>query len=532
MLFPNYSNRSLTKIPTPPRHVVTGLSWDAFGGCQTATIESSGGVTEMAALFNWLRYGVEIVDTPGRKVWWGFINAVYVKNGPIEIGLTLDGMANSVKVAYSYVAPGTNEVGTRKTTSAYTNTDSITEFGTIEVVVSQGGLNDATAIAMAERYLADHKFPMGAAQVEGTGRPYGLQPAQRSSQATVRIECKGWINSLQWRYATVSQTGPSFMTSTTWYNVGDTSTNTKRLQQFTVGAAGIYVVGITANLKKTGAPTDNLTPEIFALDGSGNPTGTALITGASWAGASLTTSGVMYRDEFTTPVTLSPSTMYGIVWARSSAVDGSNYFMVTGDNTAGYTGGASKTWNGSAWSAETAYDLNFRININALLETTQQIKDLETTYGDYITYCDIVTASGVTTGANRDGDTTVYEIMRELAGFGGPNDRRLLLTVTAERVLMVEEEGASTAYAHYLDTSGRFTTTGGTVLPPYLPPVGKWIKIKDFIPGAGNPAYLANATVQFLEGADWSISSGMTPRFRGQPEIGDLMRLAGNGGYE
>jgi hypothetical protein len=65
-----------------------------------------------------------------------------------------------------------------------------------------------------------------------------------------------------------------------------------------------------------------------------------------------------------------------------------------------------------------------------------------------------------------------------------------------------------------------------------MPPVGRWIKIKDFIPGAGNPIYIANATVQFLEGADWNINTGLTPRFRGQPEITDLVRLAGTGGYE
>jgi hypothetical protein len=165
------------------------------------------------------------------------------------------------------------------------------------------------------------------------------------------------------------------------------------------------------------------------------------------------------------------------------------------------------------------------------METTQQIKDLETTYGDYIVATDIVTASGVSTPSNRDGDITVLDIMRELAGYGGPNDLRLRLTVTAERVLMVEEEEAQTAYTHYMDTSGRILTTGETVLPPYMPPVGRWIKIKDFIPGAGNPIYLANATMQFLEGADWSESGGLTPRFRGQADIADLATLAGSGGY-
>jgi hypothetical protein len=98
--------------------------------------------------------------------------------------------------------------------------------------------------------------------------------------------------------------------------------------------------------------------------------------------------------------------------------------------------------------------------------------------------------------------------------------------------MMIEEEEDAKSYAYYMDTSGQIMTVGESILPPYTPPVGRWIKIKDFIPGAGNPVYIANATVQFLEGADWSINSGLTPRFRGQSDISALTRLAGNGGYE
>ena len=534
MLIPTYLERDLkTPAATSRPHVVTALSWDSFGGCQSATIESYGGAAELATMFNWLRYGVEVKDQSGRDVWQGYVSAVYVRNGPIEIGLTLDGMANSVQVAYSFVSPGTNTVGTRKITTAVTNADSIAEFGTIEAVISQGGLTDTAASDMAKRYLADHKFPMGAASAQGTGRPYGYMPAQRGTFASVRLECKGWIYTLGWRYANVTKTGPSFTdAAATVVNLGDNAARTYLMQQFTVSTTAIYTVGATVYVRKNNSPTDNLVVGIYALDGSGNPTGSALASG-TYAAASLTTGGAWTRVTFGTPYTLSAGVQYGLQLSRSGAIDGTNYMRVNTDAGLGYAGGAFKVWDTSTWAAySTDVDMIFRIEINALLETSQQIKDLETTYGDYITYTDIITASGVSVGANRDGDTTVYDVIRELCGYGGPNDRRLRVTVTPQRVMMIEEEEDAKSYAYYMDTSGQIMTVGESILPPYTPPVGRWIKIKDFIPGAGNPVYINNATVQFLEGADWSINSGLTPRFRGQSDISALTRLAGNGGYE
>jgi hypothetical protein len=511
------------------------MSWDVFGGCDTATITAYGGATILTGLYNWLRYGVTIVDKNGRKVWWGYVNAVYVMDGPIEIGLSLDEMANSVQVAYSYVQPGTNEVGTRKITTAVTNTDSITEFGTKEIVVSQGGLTDTAASDMATRYLADHKFPTGTASVMGTGQPYGYFPAQRGTFARVRLECKGWINTLAWRYANVTKAGVEANTGTPpGYALGDAAANTQVGQTFTVGTTNIYFTGISLYIRQQGSPTDNVTVEIYAVDGSGNPTGSALLTGATFLYTEMGTgSGTAkwIRHDFTTPYTLTAGTQYIIVCARTGAVDGTNYFLMGGNSAGSYAGGIRKTYNPTTWT-DTATDIMFRVNINQLLETSQQIKDLETTYGNFITYTDIITASGVSIGANRDGDVTVYDVIKELCSYGGPNDRRMKVTVTSERVLMVEEEEASTVYKYYIDTSGRIISTGEVVLPPYMPPVGRWIYIKDFIPGAGNPIYLANAMVQYLEGADWSLSGGLTPRFRGQADINDLVRLAGAGGYE
>jgi hypothetical protein len=535
MLFPTYQTRDRSTYKTPLRaHVVESLSWDVLGGCQAASISTYGGAGELWNMTSYLGCPVEIVDGQGRRVWWGFVNDVLINSGVTELGLTLDNMANSVQVAYSFVAPGSNEVGTRKTTTAVTNADSITEYGTKEFIVSQAGMADAAATDLAARYLADHKLPQRLFTPGGTGRAYDFLPAQKSTFFTVRLNCRGYFDKMNWRYANVSKTGPSFSTTDTGYNLGDAAANTQMMQQFTVGSTAIYVVAASIYVRRQGSPTDNVTMEIYALDGSGNPTGTALATGASLSYTLMGTgagTAIWLRDDFTTPVTLSAGVQYGLVIARSGAVNASNYFVIGGDSAAGYTGGIRKTYNPTTWT-NTTTDLMFRININALLETTQQVRDLITTYGGTdIIYTDIITASGVSTGANRDGDTTVWEVIKDLLSHGGPNDRRMKATVTAERVLMVEEEEAPTSYAFVQDSGGRLLTTGGSPLPPYMPPVGRWVKIKDAIPGAGDAGLLADATLQFLEGADWSLQSGLNPRYRGQPDVGDIVRLAGSGGY-
>lgn len=139
-------------------------------------------------------------------------------------------------------------------------------------------------------------------------------------------------------------------------NVGDDTTN-YRSQSFTTGAADYYIEALTLKLHKTGSPTGNLAVEIYAASGD-NPTGSAL-SSVNFDVSTLTGSATDYKITFSSPLAVSPSTKYVLRLFYDGDV--SNYVVVT-DSNAGYSGGAeSYSTNGSSWTAQTGYDIYFKL---------------------------------------------------------------------------------------------------------------------------------------------------------------------------
>ena len=70
------------------------------------------------------------------------------------------------------------------------------------------------------------------------------------------------------------------------------------------------------------------------------------------AGSAITTSLTWTTGDLSAVVYLASNTLYGFQVRRSGAADGSNYYSVLVDEAKGYTSGAFKVWNGSAWVIE------------------------------------------------------------------------------------------------------------------------------------------------------------------------------------
>lgn len=182
---------------------VSSFTKSIYGGCRLASLSATGKYEAAWELVDFLRYGVEIFDDLNTRVWWGYINSVSINSGPISYGLSLDTMHNSVKVAYSYVAPGSNEVGERKTTAASTNTESISDFGTKQKIISMGGLSDTQGTAIRDTYLTQHKYPTPTIDFSSEG----------INSISVDIECKGWYDTLDWKYYSNSGTASAATTA-------------------------------------------------------------------------------------------------------------------------------------------------------------------------------------------------------------------------------------------------------------------------------------------------------------------------------
>jgi hypothetical protein len=190
-LTPSFKDRDFSPVLTPQvTFTIDRYNTRAIGGCDTATISATGGELELWQLLNMLRYGVEIQDELGNARWWGYVNEVVLEIGGVSIGASLDTMSNKIAVAYSYVAAGTSDVGMRKTTAWISDTDSTGEYGTKELLKSLSGATDAQANSMGTASLSSYKYPIPVMQF------YGAAKAK-----TAKIYCRGWFNTLAWRYA-------------------------------------------------------------------------------------------------------------------------------------------------------------------------------------------------------------------------------------------------------------------------------------------------------------------------------------------
>lgn len=521
-----FLSRAFGSRPVPNvRLEVNSLRWAAVGGCDEASITAYGDPNNLWELIEFLRCPVFVRDEIGRDAWWGYVDEARVRIGALEVGATLSSLTNAVAVAYSYVQPGTQTVGQRKTTAWATDADSIAEYGRKEFLSSQAGMSDASATARRDAVLGAFRWPGGI--VNPFGKPRGRVNYSGASQSqSATLVCRGWWKTTDWRQASIpSVVGPNYLTtSAAEQAVGSAAGTQKAMMVFNVGSQALSALQIDVYARKQGAPADNLVLAIYNLDSTGVPTGSALksvsITG-SGLGASLAwTAGVITEQQLTA------NTDYGLVISRSGAVDGTNYYAVGVNTALGYTGGYFRIYNGSAWVARAPdADMNFLIWVNNNAETTEQIRDLVTLYGEFITAVDVDAASGVTLPSYRDGDTKVMQELRSLLEAGGPNGRRLLASVDTERRLKVWEEPASTTVGYYLKQDGSVLDRNQRLVPEHLSPVGQWCLLKDVLPASADLSKLNNPEMQFIEGAAWSENNGLQLQFRGQPSIDDIGRV-------
>lgn len=170
---------------------VLNLSWEAIGGPDQANFEVTGPTVGLWQLLETLRDGVTVWDAMARRVWWGYISEVTLTTPTDQHGLSLEGMANRVRVGYSYIATGTSDPGQRKTTAWLEDADSVAKYGKKEKLLSQSGMTDAAAAARQTATLARLKNPLPTDRFGG-------------GAITAQVTCRGWWDTLAWQYAEVA----------------------------------------------------------------------------------------------------------------------------------------------------------------------------------------------------------------------------------------------------------------------------------------------------------------------------------------
>lgn len=292
---------------------------------------------------------------------------------------------------------------------------------------------------------------------------------------------------------------------------------TKVAESFTLPVNAPFLLAEAfVRCKRVGTPADNITVAIHA-DSSGSPG--AAIESSSIVGSTLGEDMNWHQFLYSLANSLAYGTTYWIVVSRSGSNDPDNYYMVDLSEDATYTGGVFKLWNGSAWMSRSP-DVDMPFKVYAHRQTTDQISDMLTTGGQFLSAQDIVPASGRYSRQYRNSDQTAQAEIETLLAAGVNGGRRYLASVTADRVAHVYQEPIYDSSTAPLLTENNviLETSGAAPWEPGKLPHGMWLTLTDELPD--------DAQV-FIERAEFDATSGEYTALetRGAPNPWDVTNL-------
>jgi len=177
-------DRDFRGLPIPPglEMSVSGLGWAVPGGPAWADIQVSGRPSNLEQVLMWLRCPVEISNDTGDHVWWGYVHQVSVTLSGTQYTLSLDKVSNRVTASWR------DTDNQEHWTDWAEDTGSMSEYGRMEMRVSQAGDNMGAAEARRDLELALRSYP----HVE-------IAPAGSAGDGAT-LSCRGWWHTLGWEY--------------------------------------------------------------------------------------------------------------------------------------------------------------------------------------------------------------------------------------------------------------------------------------------------------------------------------------------
>lgn len=443
---------------------VKQCSWRARGGCERTLLSASVKAVNADELGELLRCGLELYDCSGTITWWGYVHRITLRQDGITMQLSLDEMANRVRVAYGAHAAGLQGSGARATTAWADDLDSQAVYGVKELQLNLSVTSPAQAEALRNAELVKRSKP----RFEPVfGNPGG-------SGIELELEGRGWWETLGWRYYSSAAGLSEYTTEGIGVNaLGDAAANTKIAQQFTTSAGGWRVDEAWALVRKVGAPADDLLCELCA-NNAGVP-GTVLATATARAGVSLSADYRWEKWAFGTPTTLSASSPYWLVFSRSGALSATDHYRFRVNEALGYTGGVCRLYGGAAWAARSP-DAHLLFRAAGNMETTAQVGAMVSAGGQFLNGTRLDAVSGIFTNPFRFGDRTALTEIAAHLGAGNSSGVELLGMVTPERLLAISAKPAESATLYRVDAQGRLRSLVGSALPPNLggQVVGQW----------------------------------------------------------
>lgn len=184
---PKVGNGFLNRLP------VYGYkhSIHAVGGFDTASCEIAlRSVSEMQEFLDQC-LGNRVafyVDNPVAPIWEGFINRMSFSAGGVEYTISLDEMANQVKVIYTTAATSPATTQSAAATATVKSAASIAMYGIKQEQVDLGLMTSGTGVTiLRDTVLAQRALPKSS-----------IKPVSDGGNGLLKIECLGFYHTLGW----------------------------------------------------------------------------------------------------------------------------------------------------------------------------------------------------------------------------------------------------------------------------------------------------------------------------------------------
>jgi len=428
----------------------------------------------------------DLPNTLTRPAVWKRIKIKCVRIGSAVDNLLIDLCAGTASAPGAIIHTITVDTATLSTTA-----NTVYEFAPTSTVYRVPGQSYCVVIRRSGAVSAPNHVDV-----------HGISPAANAGVETYVYNGTSWVLDAQDTFYEFTEEADNY-----FFDLNAVSARQRVAIPFTV-TESTAVGSIKVPLAKVGAPTYDVLAYI-TVDSSGSPGAEVAHKAISATDLSADFQDALF-DSLSATTLLTVGTTYWLqIWPNGS-VDPANFIKVYANPALGYTGGDPKIYNGSAWvAASPNMDMLFQLGL--VQETTTQIKNLATAYGQFITGVDIDTASGVWTNPARNGDVTAKTCIDEMLESGTSAGVRLLAAVNRERRLRIYAEPTAASFAgreYRLLRDGRLVNALDVPADKSRPQVGVWVKLRDLLPDAINQSL-------FIEEAEYMAerdSIGYTTR--------------------
>jgi hypothetical protein len=245
--------------------------------------------------------------------------------------------------------------------------------------------------------------------------------------------------------------------------------------------------------RRIGAPMDSLRIGLYS-NNSGVPG--ALLSSGTIPGTELSDEMAQVSVTLTAPVAMNFGTTCWVVVERTGAASATAMYAVGMDAALGYAG-VMRIWKVDHWEARVP-DCDLPFEVWGRRETTQQIQDMA---GSVLPHVSVESPSGTFSRQWRSGEQTVRAEVEELLAAGTSSGKRLLASVSPERVVRVYVEPEPRSLDAMLGMDGRLRLPLGALDEGQLP-AGQWLQLAAEAKGLG-PLFIERA--QYTPGTGYTV---------------------------